>query len=899
MKSFRTLFPVFLVSLLSYLSLSAQKPAVPRTAPDFVQFQQELHTWLRDPAHRQQKGWKALSRWEDYEARRMNPDQGSGDPRELAATLHEIATTKAATAKTAASNWLPIGPNNYAIVNDGWIPGLGRTNCIAFHPTNGNIFWVGVAQGGVWRTQDGGLNWTPLTDDLPMMRISDIAVNPQNPDELYICVGDYAYFGAGLNLDNRKRHTHYGLGVYKTTDGGTTWAPTGLSLLQTDFDFSLMRRVIIHPTNTNQLVAAGTSGIWTSLNAGASWTHVNDSLIWDIERDPVNPNVLYASKGFRSSLNVGYAGIIKSTDFGATWTLLPSGLPAQGAVQRIELAISPSHPNNVYALCAGMDAGFYGLLRSTDAGATWAQQSNSPNILGWDEGFGTGGQGWYDLALLVHPTLPEVLYTGGINMWSSEDGGVTWDGISYWLANYGPSIHADQHQLAYNPVSGNYYMCNDGGLYVTNQPILGSWNDAINVPGYQWPTVWTPLSGGMQTSYFYRVGTSRDNPDYVIAGAQDNSTFYYDLNDWYNLFGGDGMECFIDPVDPQLIYGSSQYGSLSSSPDGGLSQNWIGGVPENGEWTTPWMLNPTDPTELLAAYGNVWSSIDGGFTWIQRSNFPVNAYYGHPNIACAFDIAPSDPSHMYVAKRPNFFASDVGSFWATTDGGLTWADRTLGLSDSLYITDIAVHASAPKTAWVTMGGFLPGNKVFKTTDAGLTWQNITDNLPNLPVNTIVQDPLHAGSPLYVGMDVGVWYRNDSINSWQLFTTDLPNVVVSDLEVHAATQRLYAATFARGLWVTDLVDASVSVDQPGTTEDVRMDIFPNPSHGAFALRIESRNAYPASYRIVNTLGATVLQAPVELQPGSQTLTLRHDLAPGVYYLELKVEGRRLTRKFIVQ
>lgn len=889
---------VLLALFVSFQVVNAQPSAVPRTARDFAQFQRELHTWLADPAHRQQKGWKSLSRWEDFEARRMNPDQGSGDPRELARTLTEVSAQKTARSKTASNSWLPIGPNNYALSQNDWIPGIGRINCIAFHPSNGDIFWVGVAQGGVWRTQDGGQSWTPLTDDLPMLRVSDIAVNPQDPNEIYISVGDYAYFGAGLNLDNRKRHTHYGLGVYKTTDGGTTWGPTGLSILQTDFDFSLTRRVFIHPTNPQNLVAAGTHGIWTSNNAGSTWTHVNDSLIVDLERDLTHPNILYAAKGFRSSLNAGYAGIMKSTDFGASWTLLPTGLPVQGAVQRIDLAVSRSNPDIVYALCAGMDAGFYGLLRSTNAGASWNQQSNSPNILEWYDGSSPGGQGWYDLTLIVHPTNPDILYTGGINLWSSEDGGVTWDGVSYWLSTFGPSVHADQHQLAYNPVSGKYYICNDGGLYGTDQIVRGSWLDAQSVGGYQWPTVWTPLSAGMQTTSFYRLGTSRDNPDYVIAGAQDNSTYYYDKTNWYNIFGGDGMDCFIDPVDPLLIYGSSQYGALNSSPDGGFSQNWIGGLPEQGEWTTPWMLNPAKTSQIYAAFGNVWSSPDGGFTWNQRSNFPVNAYYGHPNIASAFEIAPSDSTHMYVAKRPNFYANEAGAFWATTDGGLNWQNRTLGLSDSLYITDIAVHAQAPKTVWVTLGGFLAGSKVFRSTDAGATWQALTDNLPNLPANTIVQDPIHPHSPLYVGMDVGVWYRNDTMNAWQLFATDLPNVIVSDLEVHAGTQRLYAATFGRGLWRADLLDAPVAVDPAGPA-GLLLALYPNPSDGNFRLELESPVAGSGSYAVINTLGAVVRQGQLDIRAGSQTIELRSGLTPGVYYLTLETRGQRHSRKFVVQ
>jgi photosystem II stability/assembly factor-like uncharacterized protein len=896
MKNLLIRLAFFLAIGSTFQFLGAQQAPIPRAAADFTQFQKELNTWTASPANRQQKGWKTLSRWVDYEAKRMNPDQSSGDPHEWAATLQDIAATKAASAKTASSGWLPIGPNNYALTTPDWVPGIGRINCIAFHPTNGDIFWVGVAQGGVWRTNDGGQSWTPLTDDMPMLRISDIAVNPQNPNEIYICVGDFAYFGAGLNLDNRKRHTHYGLGVYKTVDGGASWNPTGLSVLQTDFDFSLTRRVIIHPSNPSALVAAGTHGIYTSSNAGNTWTQINDSLIWDLERDPANPNVLYAATGYRASLNVGNAGILKSTNFGVTWTALPVGIPAQGAVQRIEIAISPSNPNTVYALCAGMDAGFYALLRSTNAGGSWTTQSNSPNILEWGDGNSSGGQGWYDLALLVHPTNPDRIFTGGINMWGSSDGGSTWDGVSYWLAFYGPTIHADQHQLAYNPASGKYYMCNDGGLYGTDSLRIGSWSDTQNVPGYQWPTVWSPLSAGMQTTSFYRVGTSRDNPDYVIAGAQDNSTYFWDKTDWYNIFGGDGMECFIDPVDPLQIYGSSQYGNLSSSPDGGITQNWAGNVPEQGEWTTPWQLDPTDRTAMYAAFGNVWRSADGGNTWAQLSNFPINAYYGHPNISCAMDIAPSNTNYIYVAKRPNFWASDVGSMWVTTDGGVTWIDRTLGLSDSLYITDIAVDATTPSAAWLTMGGFLPGNKVFKTTDAGATWTNVSANLPNLPVNTIIQDPVHAHSPIYVGMDVGVWYRNDTMSAWQLYATDLPNVVVSDLEVHVATQRLYAATFGRGLWRADLRDATGAAVAPGTR--LQLQLFPNPSDGLFRVAIEGAEAAQATLAIVNTLGVVVHRQDLTLNAGGQLLDLQQHSA-GIYYLDVQVDGQHLTRKFVLR
>ncbi|HEX2901713.1 MAG TPA: hypothetical protein VHS96_18525, partial [Bacteroidia bacterium] len=760
--------------------LESQRDAGPLT---FGEFQRNLDEWSRKTDLKAVKGWKWLKRWEDFNAHRMNPDGSLPDPAVYAVEAQRIADEKAAHAKTgAADSWLPLGPDNYATPSyPSWEPGIGRINCIAFHPLDPNTYWVGVAQGGVWKTVNDGQSWTPLTDNLPMLRVSDIAVNAVNPDEIYISVGDYAYFGAGLSLDNRKRHTHYGLGVYKTTDGGVTWNPTGLSVLQTDADFSLTRRVFIHPSNSLLLVAAGTYGIRQSMDAGLTWVSVHDSIIWDLERDPVDPQVLYASTGYRSSLNMGTVSLLKSTDFGATWSVLASGIPGRGAVQRVELAVSRSDHNYVYALAAGMDAGFAGLYRSTNAGLSWSLQSTSPNILGWDDGFGSGGQGWYDLALLVDPTNRDKIYTGGINAWGSTDGGLTWDGVSYWLNDYGNSLHADQHQFAYNPLNSKYYVCNDGGLYGTNEIEIGSWSAAINISGYVWPTSWTRLSGGMQATSFYRCSTSPGAAGNLLAGAQDNSTYFFDGNTWLNVIGGDGMECILHPTDPLRFYGSSQYGNIVGTSDGGLSTFGVSwGISETGEWTTPYVMHPHQPNTLFAAYGNLWKTTDAGANWNAISNFPVIPSYGQPNISSALAVANSDPDYIYVAKRFYFAYSEPGALWVTTDGGATWQDRTAGLPDSLYFTYIAVDADDPQTAYVTAGGFVQGVKVFKTTDAGATWTNVSLNLPNLPVNCVLHDPLHPHNPVYVGMDVGVYYFNDTLSAWQLYAQDLPNVIVSEL-----------------------------------------------------------------------------------------------------------------------
>jgi photosystem II stability/assembly factor-like uncharacterized protein len=878
--------------------LETQRDATP---PTFGEFQRQLDAWGRQPEHRKSKGWKWIKRWEDFQTQRMQSDGGLLDWEVYARAAQAVVEQKAAAAKTVTgSSWVPLGPNNYAVPGyPSWETGIGRINCIAFHPTIATTFWVGVAQGGVWKTVDDGLSWTPLTDDLPMLRISDICVNPANPDEIYIAVGDMAYFGAGLTLDDRKRHTHYGLGVYKTTDGGQTWNPTGLSVPQTDFDFSLTARVLIHPTNTLSLVAAGTNGIWTSANAGASWTQVHDSIIWDMEMDPTNPQILYASTGYRATLEMGSASIMKSTNFGATWTVLPTGIPGRGTVQRIELAVAPSDPNYVYALCAGMDAGFGGLYRSTNAGTTWALQATSPNILEWWDGFGGGGQGWYDLAIIVNPTDRNTIYTGGVNMWASTDGGVSWNGCSYWQNDFGPSLHADQHQFALNPLNNKYYVCNDGGLYAATQINIGSWDDAMNLPGYQWPTSWQKLSAGMQTTSFYRCSTTPAASGNLIAGAQDNGTYFYNGTTWYNIFGGDGMECILHPTNPQTLYGSSQYGYLSGSNDGGLTTFGLGGISEYGEWTTPFLLHPTNANIMFAAYGNVHKSSDAGNSWIPISNFPINSGLGQPNISSALAISKSNPDYLYVAKRFYDSYGEPSALWVTTNGGATWTDRTAGLPDSLYFTYIAVDADDPATAWVTTGGFVPGVKIFKTTNAGATWANVSLNLPNLQSNCVLHDGLHNHNPIYVGLDVGVYYFNDTLSSWELYATDLPNVIVSELELDAPNQQIVAATFGRGLWGVSLKDELAVAATPSNPDFLTLQIAPNPNSGRFDLVFQGNAQAGLKLELIDVMGRIVHTEPIAAFRDGYRQTLETDLAAGCYFARVTGNGGRIARRFVVE
>jgi len=768
------------------------------TNPTMAEYQIAFDKWANGRDLSETKGWKWYKRWEEEAAKNTVLNGKITHPAIFYREAMKVAEQKKNSKKAGKkATWSAVGPDTFPSPGSSYY-GMGRINCIAFHPTDTNTLWIGVAQGGVWKTTNGGDTWTVLTDDLPIIRISDIAVHPTNPDTIYICVGDYAYLGVGLSLDARKRNSHYGIGVYKTVDGGATWQQTGLNFQLTDSAGTLMRRVFIHRDNPDTLVAAGISGIWKSYDAGSSWTQIHDSVMWDIEYDPSNSDVLYASGGYIKNFDIGSAGIMKSTDFGSTWTWLNTGIPAQLAAQRVELAIAPSNPNYIYAIACNMNRGFYGLYRSIDGGTTWTNRSSSPNILEWYGGGGSGGQGTYDLSLLVDPNDENRIFAGGVNMWVSSDGGLTWNGVSSWWNQAGTSLHADQHQFQYNPVDGNYYVCNDAGVYKTDSIKAGSWDDFWSVGGYEWPTNWEFITTKLQITSFYRIGFCDAYPEYLVTGAQDNGTFFKTPNSWSQIYGGDGMDCLVHPTDTNTLYVSSQYGNLQMSWDGGQSFNNIKYSSEDGEWTTPMLLDPNNSDLLYAGYGNV---LRYNFGWTPISNFPDLVGLGSPNLCSALDISISNSNVIYVAKRIYHQYNAPSEVHMTDNGGTTWTDITAGLPDTLYPTALSIDDTDPMTAWVTYGGFVDSVKVFKTTDGGSNWTNISGNLPNVPVNTIINQMNTQEQIVYVGTDLGVYFTSDTSSQWYLYSDGLPNVIVSEVKLDTLNNELYATTFGRGVWKT--------------------------------------------------------------------------------------------------
>ncbi len=880
---------IYILALIAVtFSLTAQKFVKNNTgrALNFKEIQQQFNAFKKTNDLKKEKCWKSYKRWEydmQLHTNTLGEPDGFGDYIDAAITVAEEKNS-AERSSTMPSVWTPFGPNVLPNNLTGYMEnGIGRINCIAFHPTNANTYFVGVAQGGVWKTTNNGTSWTPLTDNLPITRISDISINPTNPNEMYISVCDFEYIGFGLFLNGRKRQTHYGLGVYKTTDGGNTWSPTGLTFQLTNGDASLIRRVVIHPTNTNSLVACGSDGLWTSSNGGTTWTKKLDSLCWDLQVDPVNPNTLYMATGWVATANTGNAAIYKSTNFGATWTMLSTGIPSTGTVQRVKLAIAPSDANYIYAAAVDINYGLYGIYKSINAGATWTYIPPALNPLEAGQGTNPGGQGTYDLGFLVNPTNKNTVYIGGVNMWGSTDGAQNFDPISHWTLQYGPTLHGDIHSINYQSTGNQFFVTSDGGVYKTANMVISNWSTS------SWPTVWTNLNNNMQVTSFYRLSSSRTAQERVMAGAQDNASFYYKGNSWSTIFGGDGMDNYLDPTSPSDIIGSSQYGYFSYSNDDGNSSFGVNSNPnsEAAEWVTPIEANYNFPGLVFLGNENVVMSTDAGQNWNPLANF--NTAFPNTEIS-AIAAAPSNSQVVYAARRVRYEIPAPGFLFKTTNGGGSFTNVTNNLPDSLYYTGIEVDATNPNTAYVSLAGFSLGRKVYMTTNGGTSWTNISYNLPNIPVNCIKQLP--NTKTMMVATDLGIYTLAFGATSWVNNSMGLPNVIISDIEFNLALNKIYVSTFGRGIWETSYSIFTNLTKQEKVSFNYKL--YPSVNDGKFTLEFDGGGT--KKIEVIDIMGRVVHSVTSD----QANLDLSLQLLPGAYFVKATEGTHKLSvKRFVVQ
>lgn len=709
-------------------------------------------------------GLKQFKRWENFWESRVYPTGEFPDYKEIYDTyLNDKVIGSDDEIQSPDNMWSLIGPNRNQVNRLSYEHyGVGRLNVVKFNPANPSEVWIGSAAGGLWKSTNSGVSWEIIKNtDLISIGISDIDINRSNPNIMYVATGDNNAFW----MTNG-----YTIGLLKSKDGGKTFTFT--NKIHNRNESVLMHRVLSHPQNPDLVLLSTNRGMFRTTDGGKNWESTElIATTGDMEHNPSNPNVILAT----TKLNGGGGEIFKSVDFGKTWNKVLTF----GNAVRIELEFATADPNVAYALGSLSNGGFAGIYKTMDFGETWEIQSTTPNIHnGSVTGTGADGQGFYNIAMAVHPTNSNEVYSGGINIWKSPNGGANWEILTHWWGQSGtPFSHADHHFMAFQPGTGSLFAVNDGGVFVSTNK----------------GNSWESRNMGLSIMQFYGLSYSKNHSNLFLGGTQDNGTIYYRNGSWYTVWGGDGMQCMIDYTNPDIIYATNPNGVLSKSTNGGTNfRTYIftpSKVSEHANWNTCMAMDPLDPNTIYVAYVNLWKSTDGGDSFNRISNLPSGGSID------ALEISETNPKVIFIAKGRNLFR--------TIDGGDKW--QSLGFADGI-ITDIEIDENNTLDAWISLSGY-SDNKVIHYKDEKMV--NISSNIPRVPVNTIQRQTEDPGY-LYVGTDLGVYYYNFSTGQWQVFKKNLPAVVVSDIIIDNARGKIYAATFARGLWETDLLVCNLDV-----------------------------------------------------------------------------------------
>ncbi len=769
------------------------QPWITGEEENFYNIQKQFYTYWESRPITQGHGWKQYKRWEHMTLPRVYPNGYIKNSNQGYQEMISSISQNNVHLKNHNLIWEQVGPTSVPESHVANVhPGIGRVNFITFSKYNKDEFWIGTPSGGLWHTQTGGASWEVITDNLPNIGCTDLVIDPQNTNVMYLATGD----AQGIYNTGGGKPAIYTLGVLKSIDGGDSWDTTGLNWNASEG--IVINRLLMHPDSSNILLAASKDGIWRTGDYGVSWKKEKGGNIRHMEFMPENGQIVYAT-GFGGSF-------FRSIDGGKKFDKIENGLPINGqGVNRVAIGVTENAPNIVYLLCSQSGQnGFFGLYKSSDTGTTWQLQSSTPNILGYNaSGNDIGGQGYYDLAIAVSPDDSNTIIAGGINTWKSTDGGKNWTLISYWVPpSSSPVIHADIHGIYYLPGSSDtIFSVNDGGIYTS----------------YDEGDTWLDISHNLSIRQSYRVALSSSNADLICLGGQDNGTVMYDGNNWKQVLGADGGTCIIDYTNDDIVYGTIQGGmAIYRSDDGMQTIKEITPSPAGpGAWVLPLAIHTQTPEILYTGYDDVYKTSDKGDSW-SRVSFGIGAVQ---NPILSISVSPSDGDVV--------FASTINSLHKTIDGGNNWVNITGSLPvNNAAVSEVAISQNDPDQIWVVFSGYSAQDKVFLSIDGGDTWDNISYNLPNIPINCITYE-VSTNNTIYIGTDIGIYTKNDNAEEWTSVNEGLPNVLVNDLQISPVTGELYAATFGRGVWKSQALNANIDVNQSNAFD---INLYPNPSSG---------------------------------------------------------------------
>jgi len=762
-------------------------------------------------------------------------------------------------------DWEALGPKNIG----------GRTLCLAINPLDTNILWLGSASGGIWKSTTAGKGadaWQRIETGFPVLGVSTIALDPGNPNIIYAGTGEvYNVENSTPNVAIRVTRGTYGIGILKSTNGGASWTKS------LDWGYGQLRGVQdikINPLRPATIYAATSEGLLRSWDAGTSWHTIhNKRMAVDIEIDPSDTSRIFVTHGSLEDQDV--SGIYRSMDGGSSFVKLSDGLPDTYTGKAL-LTICLTQPNILYA-SVGELTQQNGLYKTINGGNSWVKVS-AENVSSY--------QGWYAHDVAVHPLDPNTFIWVGIDAWKSTNSGTSVTQKSRWYkwdfgyvpagGSEGPPdyVHADIHRVYYVPTDPNkVYMVSDGGLFVS----------------YDGGETYQGRNGGYQTQQFYaNLGNSTTNPNLCIGGMQDNATAIYSGDpSWKRVIGGDGECTAINPLNDQIMYGSSQYLNMAKSINGGQSWYGIGGeINGSKAFNGPFEIAPSNPDIMYAGAQSLWRSDDAGETW-----FAVTDVLADGDVILSIAIDPENPDLVYCSTAPTatnearVYKVDVSAATATQMTGLP----------NRYCMDFAFYPGVPGTLFAVFAGFNTQH-VWRTVNDGATWTAIDNGLPDVPTNAILIDPTIAN--FYIANDLGVWHSADAGSTWNLYSAEAPQAMLAMHLSIAPNYKLRVATHGLGLWQTDLAQPSKTTEPNGVFA-IR-GLYPNPSKERSVLNFTLMKEANITIKMLDLNGKTVWESASErLSAGKYSRpVLVGDLPGGTYGVVLETAKGRTGRMLIV-
>jgi len=665
--------------------------------------------------------------------------------------------------------WEEVGPYN--------VP--GRICDLAVHPDYPDTIYVASSSGGLFKSVNGGSSWTSIFDDEGSPALGAVAIDPSNPDIIYLGTGE----------PNPRNSSYEGDGVYKSTDGGATWTNIGLE------SSYRIGRIVVDPKypDTIYVAAVGTywgaahpeRGLYRSQNGGSTWEQIlsvddNTGCI-DIALHSDSGVILAAMWEVRFGPSTT---LWRSDDRGDTWSNITgtNGLTAAGNLGRMAVTFGKDHTTAYAIFSEGVpfpsefnDSYISEVFRSDDLGLTWTATNISTLIP-----HTAGGRIWYFCNIRVSPSDPDIVYVLDFDLIKSTNGGDSWQNVTTGNPSGDPDEypHVDMHAMYILESNDDVlYLGHDGGVSYSDDG-AASWTNFWNMPNTE----------------FYAVAQDYQHPERLIGGAQDNGTWITDtggISDYVHILGGDGFECWIDYYNSDILYSSWQFGNFTRSFDGGENMYYaVNGInfSENRGWLTPVVMDDNDPLVLYYGAQSVYKTTDGASYWSAYSFAFTPAYIS------AIGISRTDPLVCIAGSADGLLAG-------TTDGGASWDNLTGTLPDR-FITRITVDPFDASVVYITHSGYRQDGSmlahIHRSTDYGANWTPVNGNLPDVPINDCLVDP-YDNNILYIATDVGVFKTTDLGTNWVPLGTGMPLVAVHDLEYHYPTKSIVAGTHGRSMY----------------------------------------------------------------------------------------------------